>query len=318
MDSDHKSISENLYASLYETLGEKLMHSFVSADIEEMMLNPDGRLFIRYTDGHCVHEDTFSEARAQIVVRTIASLNDKDIDVTSPIIECEIERLNARFSALMPPLSKGTCFCLRVLKALNLSFDELLLSGFINESQSQLLLELIQERRNILICGQTGCGKTSFINSILNKITVLDPACRIICIEDTPELKLSADNTVSLFASEKTSMSELVKASLRLSPDRIVIGEVRSIEALDMVDAFSTGHKGGVASLHAGSSLQCLDRLNLLISRHPYAPKKGIDELIGLSVNAIIVLGKHPSRHVESIDLLKGYCNGRFVLEKAG
>ena len=307
MNSTYDLHKENLYSSLYETLGERIISSFDKKNIEELMLNPDGRLFVKYADGHCAHEDTLSEARSEIVVRTVASINNMDIDIKAPIVECELERFNARFSALMPPLSKGTCFCIRVLKALNLSFDELVSCNFITERHAEIIDSLIKKRMNCLICGQTGCGKTSFINSILNRIALLDPACRIICIEDTPELKLSIDNSVSLFTSKNISMSALLRTSLRLSPDRIVIGEVRSAEALDMIDAFSTGHKGGVASIHAGSALQCLDRLKLLISKHPYAPKKGIEELIALSLDAIIVLGKYPNRHVENIVYIKGY-----------
>lgn len=318
MNKDHMRITENLYSSLYECLGERFVSALDSGEVEELMLNPDGRLFVKYTDGHVVQEDNFSKARAEIVVRTVASLYERDIDESSPMLECELERFSARFSALMPPLSRGTCFSLRVLKALNLSFEELLSSGFMNESQLRAINSLIERRMNFLICGQTGCGKTSFINSILNRIAIFDPSCRIICIEDTPELKLSADNCVNLFTCNRTSMSDLLRASLRLSPDRIVVGEIRSIEALDMIDAFSTGHKGGVASIHAGSALQCLDRLKLLISRHPYAPKKGIDELIALSLDAVIVLGKRPYRHVESIVLVKGYSQGQYVLEEIG
>ncbi len=318
MNTDHTRIKENLYRSLYEGLGESVVSALDSGLVEELMLNPDGRFFVKYTDGTIVQEDNFTKARAEIVVRTIASLNDREIDEEAPMLECELERFSARFSALMPPLSRGASFTLRVLKALNLSFDELLLSGFIKDSQARAINSLIEKRKNFLICGQTGCGKTSFINSILNRITKLDPACRIICIEDTPELKLSADNCVNLFTCTKTSMSDLVRASLRFSPDRIVVGEIRSIEALDMIDAFSTGHKGGVASIHAGSALQCLDRLKLLISRHPYAPAKGIDELIALSLDAVIVLGKRPYRHVESIVLVKGYSNNAYVLEEIG
>ncbi len=318
MNKDHMRITENLYSSLYESLGESIVSSLDSGYVEELMLNPDGRLFVKYTDGCLVHEDTFTKARAEIVVRTIASLNERDIDEASPMLECELDRFSARFSALMPPLSRGTCFNLRVLKALNLSFEELLSGGFMSEKQARVITSFIERRMNFLICGQTGCGKTSFINSILNRIAKVDPDCRIICIEDTPELKLSADNCVNLFTSRQISMSDLLRASLRLSPDRIVVGEVRSIEALDMIDAFSTGHKGGVASIHAGSALQCLDRLKLLISRHPYAPKKGIDELIALSIDAVIVLGKRPYRHVESIVLVKGFSDGSYVLEELG
>ncbi len=318
MNSSLNPITESLYSTLYEMLGERLLAEFESRCIEELMCNPDGRVFIRYQKGEMVEVTSFSEECSQIIVRTVASLNEKDIDPKKPLIEGEISRLNARFSAVLPPLSKGTCFCIRVLKALNLSFEELFESGFMTVKQSEILQYLIESRLNFLICGQTGCGKTSFINSILNKITELEPFSRIVCIEDTPELKLNAANCVNLFASRTTSMSELLKASLRLSPDRIIVGEVRSSEALDMIDAFSTGHKGGFASMHAGSLLQCLDRLKLLVSKNQNAPEKGIEELIALSVDAVVVLTKKPKRTIESISLIKGFRNDKFEYEVIG
>ena len=112
-------------------------------------------------------------------------------------------------------------------------------------------------------------------------------------------------------------MSDLVKATLRLSPDRIVIGEVRSVEALDMIDALSTGHSGGLASIHAGSVEQCFERLKLLISRNKFAPKN-IDKMIALAINAVVILEKSPYRHVKEIALVSDYQNGSFIYQKTG
>lgn len=124
---------------------------------------------------------------------------------------------------------------------------------------------------------------------MLKRIALFEPFSRIVCIEDTPELKIENDNAVNLVSGPNTSISTLVKATLRLSPDRIVVGEIRAEEALDLIDALSTGHSGGLASIHAGSVLQCLERLKLLISRNPSAPDN-IDSMIALAVNAIIIL----------------------------
>lgn len=246
---DKQRITETLKLSL----GDNLVNALMSHQVDELMLNPDGKLFVLFKAGNSEIIDNFDDNRAQIIVRTVASLNLKDIPQDSPIIDGKIDFLKARFSAILPPLSKATCFCIRSLHALNLPFEDLIQASFLSEPQAKTLENLLIEKKNILVCGKTGCGKTSFINSILNKITKIDENSRIISIEDTPELELKSTNAVNLYTSKLTSMSDLVKATLRLSPDRIVIGEVRSIEALDMIDALSTGHSGGLASIHAGS-----------------------------------------------------------------
>ncbi len=308
---------QRIIETLKLSLGDNLVKALLSHQVDELMLNPDGKLFVLFKDGNNEVIDNFDNNRAQVIVRTVASLNLKDIPLDSPIIDGKIDFLKARFSAILPPLTKATCFCIRSLHALNLPFEDLIKDSFISLKQAKSLEDLLIQRKNILVCGKTGCGKTSFINSILNKLTSIDEYCRIICIEDTPELELKCSNSVSLYTSKSTTMSDLVKATLRLSPDRIVIGEVRSVEALDMIDALSTGHSGGLASIHAGSVEQCFERLKLLISRNKFAPKN-IDKMIALAINAVVILEKSPYRHVKEIALVSDYQNGSFIYQKTG
>ncbi|MGN1281965.1 MAG: ATPase, T2SS/T4P/T4SS family [Succinivibrio sp.] len=298
-------------------LSNDLVSSLVEGHVDEIMLNPDSSVFVRYSDGQSLLHSSIDEGSAQIVIRQIASLNHSDINEFSPIIECEIADLNARFSAVLPPLCRSPIFCLRSLHALSLSLDDLLASSFITKEQSEQINRILKTRQNIVICGPTGCGKTSFINSLLKRISVLEPESRIICIEDTPELKVDNSNCVSLVSNPDTSLSSLLKATLRLSPDRIVVGEVRSEEALDLVDALSTGHCGSLSSVHAGSVEQCMERLRMLISKNPKAPAN-TDRMIASAVNAVIVLSRSPTRHVSHIARITGYEKGRFEYEYLG
>ena len=317
MHKDNKNEYNRIVSSLSSALGDEIINALIENSVDEIMLNPDGRMYIRYADGSFYCQGKFDEYKAHIIVRTIATLNKKDIDISSPIIEGEIDFLNARFSALLPPLTKAPCFCMRSLHALNLPYSKLLEQGFITSAQSEAIIGLLKQKSNILICGQTGCGKTSFINSLLGEISAMTPSCRIVCIEDTPELKPWGDNVVNLYTSGKTTMSDLLKASLRLSPDRIVIGEGRSVEALDMVDALSTGHSGGLASLHAGTVEQCLERLKLMISRNSCAPEN-IDALVSLAIDAVIVLERSPVRRVKTVAKIKGFANNNYLYEILG
>ena len=302
---------------LKETLGERLINLLIQSQVDEIMVNPDGVMFIRYASGTTAVEPGFSEMKTQIIARTIATLNHRDIDPLNPVIDGEIEFIKARFSAVLPPLSRGACFCIRSLHALNLSFEELIACGFLTGKMATVLEDLLKQRLNILICGQTGSGKTSFINSMLCRLSDLEPESRIISIEDTPELKLTSKNHVSLYTSEKTSMSDLVRATLRLSPDRIIIGEVRSVEALDMIDAMATGHSGCLASLHAGTLQQCMERLKLLVLRNANAPRN-LDNIIASSVQAIVILSRIPKRHISQIALVKGYSSNNYQFEIIG
>lgn len=303
--------------TLSELLSDELVGSLIEGAVDEIMLNPDSALYVRYSDGENIKYCDISPSKAQILIRTVASMSKIDINVNCPIVETEISCINARFSALLPPLCKYPCFCLRSLHALSLNFEHLVSQNFISKEQLTILDSLIKERKNILVCGQTGCGKTSFINSMLKRIALFEPFSRIVCIEDTPELKIENDNAVNLVSGPNTSISTLVKATLRLSPDRIVVGEVRAEEALDLIDALSTGHSGGLASIHASSVLQCLERLKLLISRNPSAPDN-IDSMIALAINVIIILKREPLRHVSSIALVTGLEQGKFTYKFLG
>lgn len=302
------------FMMLSSVLESDLINFLIEKTADEIQLNSDGRVFVKFSGGSTEYHSDLTDVQAIIIIKTIASLNGHDLNNIS-ILDCEIASFGCRFSAVLPPVVKRPVFCIRILHAVNMSFEDLLRQNFLNHHQKENLQKILREKSNVLVCGQTGCGKTSFINSMLSYLAENQAEERIICIEDTPELKLKNENSLNLYSNEKTDMSALVKASLRLSPDRIVIGEIRSKEALDMLDALSTGHSGCIASMHAGSAKQCLNRLKLMASRNENAPKN-LDELIALSVNVIIVLCAYPFRHVKSISYVNGLNNGEFILSE--
>ena len=166
--------------TLSELLSDELVGSIIEGAVDEIMLNPDSALYVRYSDGENVKYCDISPSKAQILIRTVASMSKIDINVNCPIVETEISCINARFSALLPPLCKYPCFCLRSLHALSLNFEHLVSQNFISKEQLTILDSLIKERKNILVCGQTGCGKTSFINSMLKRIALFEPFSRIV------------------------------------------------------------------------------------------------------------------------------------------
>jgi len=300
---------------LGELLGDELLSSLLEHKLEEIMLNPDGGMFVHYVSGEIENTLNLNPQKANALVKTICSLKSGEHVSESAIVDGEIPLLKVRFSAVLPPLVRSASLCLRSLHALTIPYEKLVDNGFISRFFSELVTSLLNSKANILICGQTGSGKTTFLNALLNTLHKTEQHSRLITIEDTPELKPELKNMINLYTTKNVCMDELVKATLRLSPDRIVIGEVRGSEALHMIDALCTGHRGSLASLHAGSVKEALERLKLLMMMHPLAPEKGLEKMIAMAINAIIIIQKKPKRTVREIAVIKGYEHGEYQYE---
>ncbi len=176
------------------------------------------------------------------------------------------------------------------------------------QKQKELIENMIKTHKNMLICGGTGSGKTTLINGIIEKMVHLCPDDRIVIIEDTGEIQCSAKDKIQLRATSFTSMTLLLKATLRLRPDRILVGEVRGGEALDLLDAWNTGHPGGMATVHANNAVEALDRIKALISRNPSCPKEGVEKQIAAAINAVInIVRTKGGRTIKELIEVKGY-----------
>lgn len=297
---------------LVEDLGEDIVNSLDDPDIDEIMLNPDGRVFFETKGAGMQESVSIAPARALSVVRAAAALLGREIQSSCPIVSGELPFHGARIEVVLPPLVKAACFSIRKHNAMTLTLGELEEGGMLSRAQGLFLRQALKERRSILVCGGTGSGKTTLVNALLRELAQFCPRERVVCIEDTRELCVPLENRVSLCCAGEADMGVLLRATLRLRPDRIVVGEVRGAEALDLVDALSTGHSGGLATLHAGSVPQALKRLCLLVSRHPAAPRE-IEATVAQALDLIVLAERRPYRHISEIARIQDYVRGEFV-----
>jgi len=226
--------------------------------IVEVMLNPDGRLWIDRLSGGL--EDTGSRvtpADAERIVRLVAHHVGVEVRANSPRVSAELPESGERFEGLVPPVVAAPCFAIRRPAVAVFTLDDYVGSGIMSGAQAELLRVAVRERKNVLVAGGTSTGKTTLVNALLAEVAKTGD--RVVLIEDTRELQCAARNLVALRTKDgAASLSDLVRSSLRLRPDRIPIGEVRGAEALDLLKAWGTGHPGGVGTLHAGSAIGAL------------------------------------------------------------
>ena len=208
----------------------------------------------------------------------------------------------------------GVVFAIRKKAVSVFTLDDYVVSGIMTAAQCNHIKHAVSRRRDILVIGGTGSGKTTLVNAVLNHIVVIEPDVRLVIIEDTGEIQCTAKNYIQYHTSTEVSMTQLLRTTLRMRPDRIIVGEVRGPEALDLLMAWNTGHEGGVATLHANDARSGLSRLAMLISMHPDSPKP-IEPLIGDAVHLIVHIARTPEgRRVEEIMEVGGYEDGRYLI----
>ena len=182
--------------------------------------------------------------------------------------------------------------------------------GVMTETQKQVISKAIEEHRNILFAGGTGSGKTTLVNAGIREMVRANPDERIVIIEDTGEIQCTAENYIQFHTSSDVSMTKLLRTTLRMRPDRIIVGEVRGPEALDLLMAWNTGHAGGCATIHANNAKSALDRLAMLISMNPDAPR-AIEPFIASAVDVVVHIAKTPEgRRVQELIEVGGYDHG--------
>jgi len=243
--------------------------------------------------------------KAERIIRLIASLSGFDVTREIPIVSAELPIGGQRFEGVMPPVALQPSFAIRVPAAKVFRLEDYVSSQTIGKAAASVLRKAIEARLNILVVGGTGSGKTTLTNALLAEIANEDH--RVLILEDTRELQCEAKDCVSLRTQPSVSMRDLVRSTLRLRPDRIVVGEVRGGEALDLLKAWSTGHPGGVATVHANSAADGLDRLEQLVGEvTANVPRK----LISAAVNIVVGIENHGGvRRVTDILEVLG-CNG--------
>jgi type IV secretion system protein TrbB len=272
---------------LRSALGPAISAWLEDPAVVEVMLNPDGRLWVdRLTEGLADTDQRLSAADGERIVRLVAHHVGAEVHPASPRVSAELPETGERFEGLLPPIVAAPAFAIRKPAVAVFTLADYVAAGVITADQADVLRASVAQRRNVLVAGGTSTGKTTLVNALLAEVA--RTADRVVLIEDTRELQCKAPNLVALRTKDGVaSLSDLVRSSLRLRPDRIPVGEVRGGEALDLLKAWGTGHPGGIGTIHAGSALGALRRLEQLVQEAVVTVPRA---LIAETINVIAVL----------------------------
>ncbi len=301
---------------LRTALGPAITAFLEEPTIVEIMLNPDGRLWVDRLSGGLENTgERMSAADGERIVRLVAHHVGAEIHTGAPRVSAELPETGERFEGLLPPVVAAPAFAIRKPAVAVFTLDDYVAAGMMTENQTAALRAAVADRRNILVAGGTSTGKTTLTNALLAEVAKTDD--RVVLIEDTHELQCAAPNLVALRTKDGVAtLSELVRSSLRLRPDRIPIGEVRGPEALDLLKAWGTGHPGGIGTIHAGTALGALRRLEQLIQEAVVTVPRA---MIAETINVIAVLaGRGAQRRLVDLATVRGLSDtGDYVLASA-
>jgi type IV secretion system protein TrbB len=307
------NFSSRTQQKLARDLGSEFLAAFDDSATVEMMLNADGRLWQERLGEPMRCIGSMGSAKAQAVIETIAGFHKKEVTRSSPLIEGEFPLDGSRFAGQLPPVVLAPTFAVRKKAVAVFTLEDYVAQEIMTRQHFNALVEAVQAHKNILVVGGTGSGKTTLVNAIIGQMVVSNPMERVFILEDTGEIQCSAENFVQYHTSLDVDMTTLLKTTLRMRPDRILVGEVRGAEALDLLDAWNTGHEGGAATLHANSALAGLSRLKSLVTRNKAAPAD-IEPLIGEVVHLIVHIARTATgRKVKEILQIDGYANGGYT-----
>ncbi len=302
-----------LVRKLQDALGDQLCVALDDATVVEIMLNPDGRLFIERL-GHGVAEaGMMTPAAAEVVIGSVAHALQSEADGERPIISGELPIGGHRFEGLLPPVVSGPAFTIRRRASRLIPLYGYVTSKVMTEAQASAIRSAIDARMNIVISGGTGSGKTTLANAIIAEIVSAAPDDRMVILEDTAEIQCAAENAVSLHTSDTVDMARLLKSTMRLRPDRIIVGEVRDGAALTLLKAWNTGHPGGVTTIHSNTAMSALRRLEQLTAE---ASQQPMQEVIGEAVDLVVSIERTgKGRRVREVIHIEGYRNSHYQTE---
>ncbi|MCG5233827.1 P-type conjugative transfer ATPase TrbB [Xanthobacter oligotrophicus] len=289
---------------LRTALGPAIARHLEDPSVVEVMLNPDGRLWIdRLSEGLSDTGERLLPADGERIVRLVAHHVGAEVHAGAPRVSAELPGTGERFEGLIPPVVAAPTFAIRKPAVAVFTLEDYVRAGSMSAGQADALRQGVASRANILVAGGTSTGKTTLTNALLAEVAKTSD--RVVLIEDTRELQCATPNLVALRTKDGVaSLSELVRSALRLRPDRIPIGEVRGAEALDLLKAWGTGHPGGVGTIHAGSGIGALRRMEQLIQEAVVTVPRA---LIAETINLVAVLsGRGAARRLTELARVDG------------
>ena len=289
---------------LRTALGAAIARFLDDPAVVEVMLNPDGRIWVdRLSEGLADTGEILPGADGERIVRLVAHHVGAEVHAGAPRVSAELPETGERFEGLLPPVVSAPTFAIRKPAVAVFTLDDYVAAGIMTAEQGATLREAVATRANILVAGGTSTGKTTLTNALLAEVS--NSSDRVVIIEDTRELQCAAPNLVAMRTKDGVAtLSDLVRSSLRLRPDRIPVGEVRGAEALDLLKAWGTGHPGGIGTIHAGSGIGALRRLEQLIQEAVITvPRALIAETIDL---VAVLAGRGSARRLVELARVEG------------
>jgi type IV secretion system protein VirB11 len=311
---------ERLLKSIESNLGPEVLSALSDEAVIEIMLNPDGSLWIeRFREG-MFHRGSIAPQKVDIAIRFIASALKVEVSDERPSIKGELPTDDSRFQGMLPPIVESPSFTIRKKPWRVFTMEEYVAEGNLSAEARAILEEAIFNHKNIVVAGGTGTGKTTFGNALIEAIARITPDDRLVIIEDTRELQPQSKNVFRMKASDTVMMNDLLVDAMRLRPDRILVGEVRDASAQTMINAWNTGHEGGIATLHSNSALETMSRIEDMISlgfKRPdnsYSQCFPVPRSIGMAIDYVVFMKKAPGvrRVTEIVEV--GYTD-RYVLK---
>lgn len=337
-ESSEDLTTQILEKKLKRELGELITDLLADERTEDVMLNPDGKVWVKRNPDGFVHIGELSATRARSAMGTIASQLGAELNASHPILETSVKALgNARIEGLLPPIVDAPCFVLRRPSTGGQTLEDLEGQGVLTDKNDPVnklrqqdeflkaargkshadVLRLAGEyQKNMLIVGPTGSGKTTLTNAVLKHIFSMSLKDRVLIIEDTSELQCSVPNHVKLLTTIGVSMTDLLAVCMRMVPKRIFVGEVRGKDAQAVLDAWNTGHPGGIATIHANDAKDALTRFETLLRQSTEAP---LQREIAAAINLIVFIAPERSipagRKVKEVCAVLGYDGEKYQLE---
>jgi type IV secretion system protein VirB11 len=333
----HDEHQNRLETKLKRELGDQVLALLSDDRTEDILLNPDGALWVKRIAEGFVRLGEIPAPQASSALSTIAAWRGTVLNHEHPILETELPIDGSRFEGIVSPVVRRPVFAIRLRPRRIFPLTEYENSGiltgkddplnhlrrqddFLNAvhglRHGEVIRAAVRAKKNILVVGSTGSGKTTFVNACLDALATLTPHDRVISIEDTTELQCPVANYLGLRSVGNVTMLECLRACMRLKPTRIVVGEVRGAEAHTLLKAWNTGHPGGMATVHANDAVSGLTRLESLVAEATNAPQQS---LIAEAVDLVIFIDEEPDlpagRKVREVLLVTGHANGQYLVE---
>ncbi len=329
---------QRLEVKLRRELGDQVLRLLEDNLTEDILLNPDGSLWMKRMGHGFSRIGEMPAAQAASALGTIAAWRGTVLNHERPILETELPIDGSRFEGIVSPVVRRPVFAIRLRPRKIFSLNDYEADGILTDGtdplnqlrrrddfldgvrglkHAEVIRAAVCARKNILVVGSTGSGKTTLVNAILDSLARLTPHDRVISIEDTTELQCPVKNYLDLRSVGNITMLECLRACMRLKPTRIVVGEVRGPEAHTLLKAWNTGHPGGAATVHANDALSGLIRLESLVAEATSAPQQTlIAEAVDLVVFVDEESGVKAGRKVREVLLVTGYSNGNYQVER--